>query len=278
MLLHAFGDPLLDAAFRVLDIAALGGAPDDGFERRAGREFEVQSRIKQVAVVRIADHQPVFAVIADEAFGNALDRFREPLLAAQPGLLRAAQGRDVIEPEQPLGAGDRNVAAGVSDLDIGDQQIEQFSALGLPDHLFVEQLAAACAQQLDDALPVREVVPEPLGVEQFQLILLVARQFAQPPVVEQQSPIFVDHAQAGRAVFEDFTELALLFGDLRLVLRLRGDVVDPEHSLAADEADVASLIRDLHVGQQQMHQLPALGPPNHLLIQQLSAALDAAPR
>ena len=88
------------------------------------------------------------------------------------------------------------MAAVVGDLDIGDQQIEQFALLGLPDHFFVEQLAAARAQQLDHARTVLEVVPEPPGVEQFQFLFLVARQVAQPPIVEQQPPVLVDDAHA----------------------------------------------------------------------------------
>ena len=159
-------------------------------------EIDLQTGIKQIAVAGIADHHPVLAVVADEAFGNTFDRLRQPPLAAQPRLLGAPQRRDVVEPEQPLAAGHGNVAAGVSDLDIGDQQIEQLSPLGLPDHLLVEQLAATGPQQLDDARAVLEVVPEPLGVEQLQLVLLVARQFTQAPIVKQQRPVLVDHAHA----------------------------------------------------------------------------------
>ena len=124
--------------------------------------------------------------------------------------------------------------------------------LGLPDHLLVEQLAAARAQQFDDARAVIEVVPEALGVEQLQLVLLVADQIAQPPIVKQDAAVLVDHAHRGRAVIQDFAKLALLLDDLRLVLRQRGDVVDPQHALAAGEADVSALIGDLHIGQQQM--------------------------
>ena len=128
MLLQAIRNPFLDAAFRILDIAPFRSTADDGLERRAGGEFEVQARIKQVAVVGIADHQPVLAVVADEAFGDALDRLGEPALAAQPRLLGAAQWRDVVEPEQPLAAGHRDVAAGIGHLNVGDQKIEQFAA------------------------------------------------------------------------------------------------------------------------------------------------------
>ena len=177
-------------------------------------EFDVQSGVQQIAVARIADHQPVLPVVADEAFGDALDRLGEPPLAAQPRLLGAAQRRDVVEPEQPLAAGHRDMAAGIGHLDVGDQQIEQFAPLGLPDHLLVQQLAAARPQQFDDAGPMIEVVPEPLGVEQLQLCFLVARQVAQPPVVEEEPPVLVDHAHRGRTIVQDFVKLPLLLHDL----------------------------------------------------------------
>ena len=111
VLAQPFGDPFLDAAFGVLDVAALGGAADDALECRAGGQIDVEAGIEQIAVARVADHQPVLAVVADEAFGDALDRLGQPLLAAQPRLLGAPQRRDVVEPEQPLAAGHRDMAA-----------------------------------------------------------------------------------------------------------------------------------------------------------------------
>ena len=57
------------------------------------------------------------------------------------------------------------------------------------------------------------------------------------------------------------------------MLGQRGDVVDPQHALAADEADVPARVGDLRVGQQQVEELAVLGPPDHLLVQQLPAPL-----
>ena len=102
MLLQPFGNPFLDAAFRILDVAALSGPADDALERRAGAQIDLQAGVEQVAIARVADDQPVLAVVADEAFGNALDRLGEPPFAAQPRLLGAAQRRDVVEPESRL--------------------------------------------------------------------------------------------------------------------------------------------------------------------------------
>ena len=161
----------------------------------------------------------------------------------------------------------------VGDLDVGDQQIEQLALLGLPDHLLVQQLAAARPQQLDYARTMSEVVPEPLGVEQFQFLFLVAGQFAQAPIVEQEPPILVDDAHRSRTIVENFAKLALLLGDLRLVLRQRGDVVNPQHALAADKTDMPAVVGDLHVGQQEMNQRAFLGPPYHLFIQNLAALI-----
>ena len=273
MLRQPLRDPFLDAAFRILDIAALGGAADDALERRAGAQIDVEARVEQVAIARIADDQPVLAVVTDKAFGNALDRLGEPPLAAQSGLLGAAQRRDVVEPIKPLAAADRDVAAVVGDLDVGDQEIEQFALLGLPDDFLVQQLSAARPQQLDHARAMIEVVPETPGVEQFQLLFFIAGQFAQAPIVEQEPPILVDDIHGGGAEVEDFAKLALLLGDLLLVLRQRGDVVDPQHALAADKTDMAAVITDLHIGQKQMNQRAFLGTPNHLFIEKLAALL-----
>lgn len=59
---------------------------------------------------------------------------------------------------------------------------------------------------------VIEVVPKQPGVKQFQLVFLIAGQFAQALIVEQQSPIFVDHAQAGRTELQGFAKLTLVLG------------------------------------------------------------------
>ena len=73
--------------------------------------------------------------------------------------------------------------------------------------------AAALAQRLDDPGAMVEVVPEPLGVEEMQLLLVVAQELAQARVVEEQPPVLVDDVEAGRAMFEDLAELALVLGD-----------------------------------------------------------------
>ena len=117
-----------------------------------------------------------------------------------------------------------------------------------------------------------EVVPEQLGVEQLQFALLVAQQLAHPPIVKQDASVFVDHAHRRRAEVQNFVKLALLLDDLRLVLDERGDVVNPQHALAAGKADVPTLIGDLHVGQQQMKRPAALGPPDYALVDELAAA------
>src|SRR6185312_14370146 len=131
--------------------------------------------------------------------------------------------------------------------------------------------SAARAQQLDDAGAMVEVVPEPFGVEQVQFLFAVACQFAQAPVVEQKPSVLVDHADGGWAKIENFPKLTLLLGDLRFLLCQFGDVVNPQNAFAADEADVATLIGDLHIGQQQMHKFASPGAPNHLFVQNLAA-------
>ena len=261
------------AAQSIRHVTALRSAAHDALECGAHSQVDVQAGVEQIAIARVADHQPVLAVVADEAFGDAFDRLGEPLLAAQPRLLGAPQRRDVVEPEQPLATGHRDMAAGVGDLNIGDQQIEGFALLVLPNHFLVQELATAQTQQFDDARSVIEVVPESLGVEEMQFFLLVAKQVAHPPVVKQDPPLLVDDADRGRTVIQDLAKLALLFENLRLVLGQRGHVVNPQHALAADEADVPALVGDLCVSQQHMKELAVLAPPDDLLIQQLPAPL-----
>ena len=150
--LQPLRDPFFDAAFRILDVAAFGGPADDAFECRAGAQIDIQTRVKQIAIARVADDQPILAVVAGEALRNAFDRLGEPSFAAQPCLLGSAQGCYVVEPKKPLATGDCHMAAVISDLDIRNQQIEQVASLGGPDHLLVQQLAALRPQQLDDTL------------------------------------------------------------------------------------------------------------------------------
>ena len=117
-----------------------------------------------------------------------------------------------------------------------------------------------------------EVVPEPLGVEQLKLARLVAHQVAQAPIVKKDAALLVDHAHRCGAKVQDFVELALLLDNLRLMLNKGGNIVDPQHALAAGKADVSALIGDLHVGQQHMKRPAALGPPDHALVDELAAA------
>ena len=49
----------------------------------------------------------------------------------------------------------------------------------------------------------------------------------------------------------------------------RGYVLNPQHTLSADKTDVPTLVGDLRVGKQYMKELPVLGPPDGLLIEQL---------
>src|SRR5829696_492206 len=151
--------------------------------------------------------------------------------------------------------------------------MDRLALFRLPDHLLVHELAAALAQRLDDPGAMVEVVPEPLGVEEMQLLLLVAEERAQSGVVEDEPPLLVDEAETRGAVLQEIVELALLLGDLRLALAQRRDVVDPQDALAADEADVTAAVGDLGVGDQHMDEPALFGFPDRLLVEELAAAL-----
>ena len=90
--------------------------------------------------------------------------------------------------------------------------------------------------------------------------------------MKQDPPLLVDDADCGRTEIQDLAKLALLFENLGLTLGHRGYVVNPQHTLSADKTDVPALVGDLRVGKQHMKELPILGPPDGLLIQQLPAS------
>src|SRR5829696_8194333 len=52
----------------------------------------------------------------------------------------------------------------------------------------------------------------------------------------------------------------------------RGDVVEPRDALAAGEADMAAPVRHLHVRHQGMDRPTLFRLPDHLLVQELTAA------
>ena len=128
MLAQPLRYPLFNAANRVRDVAPLGGVPDNALECLSRAQFDFHARVEQVTVARVADDQPILAIVADETFRDTFNRFGEPPLAAQTRLFRASQRRDVVKPEQPLAPGHSDVATGIGDLDIGNQQAEKLAA------------------------------------------------------------------------------------------------------------------------------------------------------
>ena len=118
MLAYPLRHPFFNAAFRVRHVTAFRGATNDALECFPCAQFDFQARVKQVAVARIPDDQPVLSVVADEAFRDALNRFGKAAFTAQPRLFRATQRRDIVKPEQPLAPGHGDVPAVVGDLHI----------------------------------------------------------------------------------------------------------------------------------------------------------------
>ena len=94
----------------------------------------------------------------------------------------------------------------------------RFAAFGLPDHFVIGDAAAALSQALDQALALVEIVPEVPRIKPLHLLFGVAEQFADPSIVKQQPAIFIDDVERGGAMVENFTELTLVFGALRLSL------------------------------------------------------------
>jgi hypothetical protein len=149
--------------------------------------------------------------------------------------------------------------------------MERLIPLGFPNHLFIEQLATARAQRINDPLAMRKVKPEEFRIEQIKLVFFVTEEITKPPIVEQNAAFLVDNTDCCRTVVEDLTKLALLLQNLMFVPSQSGDVIDPEHALAAYKTNMASAIRDLRIGQEESEELAGLGSPCHFLIEDLTA-------
>src|ERR1700693_609560 len=70
---QAFPDPVLDPAFYILDVTALGGASNDAFERHAGRYLYAAAGIEKRSIFVVAHNQAIFTVVERERFRNALN-------------------------------------------------------------------------------------------------------------------------------------------------------------------------------------------------------------
>ena len=63
-------------------------------------------------------------------------------------------------------------------------------------------------------MTMTEVVPKLSGIEEVQFLLLITEQLPEPPVVEQEPPIFVDDTESGGTKIQNFAKLALLLRQL----------------------------------------------------------------
>ena len=106
MLVQAFRDPILNPAVRILNVAAFGSAANNGFEWRPGKQINLQARIEQIAIARIADYKPIFRVVANKAFGNTFNCVYKASFASLPCLFCAPQRCDVVKPKKPFAASD----------------------------------------------------------------------------------------------------------------------------------------------------------------------------
>src|SRR5215213_10136177 len=96
---------------------------------------------------------------------------------------------DVVHPEDALAPQKADVPTAVCHLDVGNQHVNELTLFRRPNCLLVEELAAALAQRRDDPGAMIEVVPEPLRVEELQLVLAITHELAKTGVVKQQPPI-----------------------------------------------------------------------------------------
>src|SRR5262249_5020633 len=103
-----------------------------------------------------------------------------------------ARGRKSKRQNKCLPARHAHMPAMICNLDVRNQKVERLAALGLPNYLFVEQLAAASAQQIDDPLAMRKVKPAEFRIVQMKLVFFVTEEITKPPVVEQNTAFLVD--------------------------------------------------------------------------------------
>ena len=150
----------------------------------------------------------------DQSGGTVLENLAELALLLGDLRLALGQGGDVVDPAKTLAADKADMPAPVGDLDVRDQQVNELALLRLPDHLLVQQLAALVLQCRDDPRPLLEVMPERAGVDELELLLLVAQELPQARTVEQQAAVLVDDDQRRRAQFQHLAKLALVLGDL----------------------------------------------------------------
>ena len=156
---------------------------------------------------------PVLVDDADRRRAEVEDLAKLALLFENLRLVLGQRGY-VVNPQHALAADKTDVPALVGDLGVGQQHMKELAVLGPPDGLLIQQLPAPLAKRRDDSRTLLAVVPERAGVDAFDLGRLVAEQFAQPLVLEQEPAIFIDYQQGRGAELQHLAELALVFGRL----------------------------------------------------------------
>ena len=82
-------DPLVDAALRISDHAALSCGTREGSERRSRRDNVGEARV-QLAITAVAQSETVLGVKQRETFRDRLDRIQQTLAALAHRLLGAS--------------------------------------------------------------------------------------------------------------------------------------------------------------------------------------------
>ncbi len=194
------------------------------------------SRVEEMQLILVVAHELAQAFVMEDESSLLIDQTQSGRTALQqlpelPLLLGKArlallESRDVVQPRDPLAADEADVPAPVTDLDIRDQERDELPLLRFPDHFLVQELPAAFAKRFDDPVAVLEVGPKPFGVEEVQLVLVVAHELAQPCVMEDDPPLLIDDVERGRTMFQDLAELPLVLGHLgRAPIGLRRQAV-----------------------------------------------------
>ena len=74
--------------------------------------------------------------------------------------LTLGQGGDIVDPAKAFATDKADMTALIGDLNVRDEQVNELTLLGFPDHALVQQLTPAVPQRRDDARSLLEVMPE----------------------------------------------------------------------------------------------------------------------
>ncbi len=109
--------------------------------------------------------QSTLIVDNDQRGGAVVQDFPELALLLNDLRFALGQRTDIVDPAKSLAAGEADMPASIRDLNVGDKQVNELTALAAPDHLLVQKLSPLVPQSMDNSRSLIAVVPEETGVD-----------------------------------------------------------------------------------------------------------------